>query len=146
MLAVSANTTLTTLQLANVGGGGQAARAVAMLLANSSVANVQLASNNLGDCGATALARSLTAHAPSYHASVAFGSRGSSSAFQLVTLDLTRTSIGGAGAAQLAHMLCSNSTLKHLDLSWNNVRGTGTQFFFPLAFLVLALPVQKYKY
>lgn len=78
----------------------------------------------------SALARSLTANAPSYNAGIAFGSSRSSSA--LVTLDLTRTSIGGAGATQLAHMLCSNSTLKHLDLSWKNVLGTGTQFHSPL--------------
>lgn len=110
------NTSLTTLQMAKVGSGVLAARAMGHLIVSCNLLHLQLASNLIGDVGATALARALTPGEDD-DASI--------SCPALQYLDLTDTDIGSAGAAQLGHMLTRNGQLLHLDLSWNALRGPG---------------------
>ena len=116
VLVAGANTTLSTLQLAKVGGSVPTAHAVAWLIVNCSLRRIQLASNNIGDTGATALARALTP-----------GAMPTGCCDSLQALDLTDNRIGSSGAAQICYMLQRNSTLEHLDVSWNAVRGSGAK-------------------
>jgi hypothetical protein len=116
VFVASANTSLTTLQMAKVGSSVLAARAMGHLIVSCNLLQLQLASNWIGDAGATALARALTPGEDD-DASISCPS--------LQYLDLTDTDIGSAGAAQLGHMLTRNGQLLHLDLSWNALRGPG---------------------
>ena len=74
---------------------------------NSSLTNLDLSANDIGDTGAGSLSQALTVNS------------------SLTNLDLSRNSIGHTGAASLSQALTVNSSLTNLDLSWNYIRDTG---------------------
>ena len=77
------------------------------LTVNSSLTNLNLSHNSIGDTGAASLSQALTVNS------------------SLTNLDLGSNSIGHTGAASLSQALTVNSSLTNLDLSWNSIGHTG---------------------
>ena len=77
------------------------------LTVNSSLTNLNLSHNSIGDTGAASLSQALTVNS------------------SLTNLDLVSNSIGHTGAASLSQALTVNSSLTNLDLSWNSIGHTG---------------------
>ena len=78
-----------------------------VLAVNSTLTNLDLSENSLGDEGATSLSQALKVNST------------------LTNLDLRGNSIGAEGATSLAQALKVNSTLTTLDLGWNSIGAEG---------------------
>ena len=103
-VALETNTTLANLNLAhnNLGLAGAESLAAA-LKTNTTLTNLDLSWNNLGPAGAELLATALKTNTT------------------LTNLNLSRSKLGPAGAESLAKALKTNTTLTNLDLSGNNL-------------------------
>ena len=79
------------------------------LKANSSLTNLDLTLNSIGDTGAEFLSQALRVNS------------------SLTYLDLTENSIGDTGAESLSQALTVNSSLTNLDLTGNSIGDTGVE-------------------
>ena len=106
-------TSLTQLDLRRNGiGDAFAASLSEALTANSSLTNLNLSGNSIGAVGAASLCQALTANS------------------SLTNLDLSYNSIGAVGAASLCQALTANSSLTNLDLSYNSIGAVGAASLF----------------
>ena len=102
--ALEANTTLTQLDLGRNSIGDEGATQVARALkANSTLTQLHLAENGIGAGGAMQVARALEANTT------------------LMQLNLAVNGIGDEGATQVARALEANTTLMELDLGGNRI-------------------------
>ena len=106
--AVKVNTTLTQLVLSsnNIGDAGAASLAEAMKV-NTTLTQLDLQHNNIGAAGAASLAEAMKVNTT------------------LTQLVLWKNNIGDAGAASLAEAMKVNTTLTQLDLWENNIGDAG---------------------
>ena len=101
-------TSLTQLDLRrNSIGDAFAASLSEALTRNSSLTNLDLSYNSIGAVGAASLSQALTANS------------------SLTNLDLSVNSIGAVGAASLFQALTANSSLTNLDLRGNSIDAVG---------------------
>ena len=101
-------TSLTQLDLSyNSIGDVFAASLSEALTANSSLTNLDLSYNSIGAVGAASLFQALTANS------------------SLTNLNLSDNSIGDDGAASLSQALTANSSLTNLNLSYNSIGADG---------------------
>ena len=107
--ALSVNSSLTNLDLSynSIGDSGAASLSQALAV-NSSLTNLSLNLNSIGDFGAASLSQALAVNS------------------SLTNLDLSANSIGDSGAASLSQALGVNSSLTNLDLSANSIGVFGT--------------------
>ena len=107
-VALTLNTTLTQLSVADnrIGDAGAIALAEALTV-NAMLTKLDVSSNHIGDAGASALAEALTSNAT------------------LTKLDVSSNHIGKAGAGALAEALTSNATLTKPDVSSSQIGNSG---------------------
>ena len=107
---LEANTTLTNLDLADNSIGPAGAESLATALkTNTTLTNLDLQGNNIGPAGAESLATALKTNTT------------------LTNLDLSSNNIGPDGAESLAKALKTNTALTNLYLSGNNVGPAGAE-------------------
>ena len=109
--ALAVNSSLTNLDVSrnSIGNSGAASLSQALVV-NTSLTNLCLCGNSIGDSGAASLSQALSVN-PS-----------------LTNLDLSWNSIGDSGAASLSQALAANSSLTNLDLSENSFGESGSAF------------------
>ena len=106
--ALSVNSSLTNLDLRKNSIGDSGATSLSQALAvNSSLTNLVLRENSIGDSGAESLSQALSVNS------------------SLTNLDLRWNSIGDSGAASLSQALAVNFPLTYLDLSVNSIGDSG---------------------
>ena len=89
-----------------LGGGVRLASAIAECLHMSSLLEMNLSKNNIGDLVVSKIAHAITSNHEN----------------QLTSLNLSASNINAKGAHAIAAMLCHNHTLQNLNLSWNRIR------------------------
>ena len=106
--AMKVNTTLAQLSVwsNNIGDAGAASLAEAMKV-NTKLTQLDLQSNNIGDAGAASLAEAMKVNTT------------------LTQVNLKSNNIGDAGAASLAEAMKVNTKLTQLDLQSNNIGDAG---------------------
>ena len=106
--ALTVNSSLTNLDLSwnSIGDTGAESLSQALTV-NSSLTNLNLIGNSIGDTGAASLSQALAVNS------------------SLTNLVLTINSIGDTGAASLSQALAVNSSLTDLDLSCNSIGDPG---------------------
>ena len=105
---VGTNSSLTDLDLRNNSIGDTGATSLSQALTvNSSLTNLNLSGNSIGVTGATSLSQALIVNS------------------SLTNLNLRGNSIGKTGATSLSQALTVNSSLTNLDLCWNSIGVTG---------------------
>ncbi|CAH3103680.1 unnamed protein product, partial [Porites lobata] len=106
--ALSVNSSLTNLDLSynSIGDSGAASLSQALAV-NSSLTNLDLTGNDIGCSGAAPLSQALAVNS------------------SLTNLDLHGNSIGYSGAASLSQALAVNSSLTNLNLSGNRIGDSG---------------------
>ena len=106
--ALSVNSSLTNLDLSDNTVGDSGAVSLSQALAvNSSLTNLDLTRNSIRDFGAASLSQALSVNS------------------SLTNLDLSGNDIGYAGAASLSQALAVNSSLTHLNLRGNCIGFSG---------------------
>ena len=102
--ALSVNSSLTNLDLSTNGIGDSGAASLSQALAvNSSLTNLDLSANSIGDSGAASLSQALAVNS------------------SLTNLNLMDNGIGPSGAASLSQALAVNSSLTNLSLTFNGI-------------------------
>ncbi|CAH3103692.1 unnamed protein product [Porites lobata] len=106
--ALSVNSSLTNLDLSknSIGDSGAASLSQAVAV-NSSLTNLDLMDNFIGPSGAASLSQALAVNS------------------SLTNLVLLGNSIGDSGVASLSQALAVNSTLTNFDLGWNSIGDSG---------------------
>ena len=100
---------LKTLKLLEI-SGSSAGFVSDVLTANTTLTDLDLSGNRIGDSGAGSLSYALTVNVT------------------LTDLDLSRNDIGASGAGSLSDALTVNTTLTDLDLSGNGIGDSGAAF------------------
>ena len=109
--ALTVNTTVTNLDLCSNGIGDPGAACLsAAIKVNTVLTNLDLCGNNVGDSGAAFLSDAIKVSTV------------------LTNLDLSENNIGASGAASLSDAIKVNTVLTNLDLSWNNIGYSGAAF------------------
>ena len=105
------------------------------LAVNTTLTNLNLRENNIGDSGAASLSDAIKVNTGLTNLGLSWSNIGDSSAASLsdaikvntalTNLDLSWNIIGASGAASLSDAIKVNTVLTNLNLSWNNIGDSG---------------------